>query len=391
MEDLETDYESKNLKKYKLMFFLLGNSSLLCFNVGINAIDIFNKICSRNDMGTILSKAYNFPASLFALSLCFFKPKNLKFTISLSLLAMTLLLISIQICTLMKQTEKYLFGISISIFGLFGIISALAFSSIFSLASQFDSVMGVYVSSGNGCCGVLASVLRIFTKALFSSENQLKTSSTTYFILAATITISTFVFFIVMSKDEIISKKLKDIKKKDSDEKVCSSKILTTIKTIWLEWISVFINFFITLSLFPGYVTRIKQPKALGDWTPIIVVTLFCIFDWIGRYLPSLFFYPKRTRAWIPHAIRFIYYPIFIIGIQDIVTVGEPWWTFFWTCTFALTNGYSSTVSFIYGINHEKLTLEDRSHSSFLMSFSINAGILFAMIISFGIDKLPTK
>ena len=143
-----------------------------------------------------------------------------------------------------------------------------------------------------------------------------------------------------------------------------------------------FLNFIITLTLFPGYTTDIRQGK-LNDWAFVLVTTVFCIFDWVGRYLPAVKLFPSRKYAWIPIIARLVFFIIFMLSIQCVIDVGEPYWTICWQIPFALTNGYSGTVSIIYGSNNEKCSMEQKKQASFLMTFAINAGILIAMFLTY--------
>jgi equilibrative nucleoside transporter 1/2/3 len=83
-----------------------------------------------------------------------------------------------------------------------------------------------------------------------------------------------------------------------------------------------------------------------------------------------------------------------MISIQGAVDLGEPWWTIAWMVPFAITNGYSGTVSLIYGSNHEKLTMMQRKYAGLLVSCAVNVGILLSMGLTFALPapvQLPFK
>ena len=69
-------------------------------------------------------------------------------------------------------------------------------------------------------------------------------------------------------------------------------------KTIWITWkplAVLFINFFITLSLFPGPVISMKSNTSnavlisFGSWLPIVLITTFNICDCLGRFILNEF------------------------------------------------------------------------------------------------------
>lgn len=51
---------------------------------------------------------------------------------------------------------------------------------------------------------------------------------------------------------------------------------------IWELLVAVFGSFFITLLVFPGLVAEV-QYCAIGDWAPILLVTVFSITDLITK------------------------------------------------------------------------------------------------------------
>lgn len=384
-EKITTQPTAENAQK--LLFFLLGNSSLLAFNIIINAIDIYIHLTHRIDMGTLLNRTYNIPNAITALILCIFKPTNYKISIISALSALAIIMALLPILMLVHIKESIVFWTSLIIIGIIGAICSLVFSSTFSLASQFGPIAGAMASSGCGCCGVLASVLRIITKAAARTEAATKYSNAAYFFFAAAIIAGTLFYFIFKTRNPEVRAKM--IPSSNGESAAISTRgTIDVIKAIWVSWLSVFSNFLITLSIFPGYVAQTAEPKSIGDWTPVIVVTLFCVFDWVGRAGPGWFIWPKRKFAWIPIALRFAFYPIFIIAIQKRISL-DPWWTFVFMIPFAISNGYFGTIQIIYGSNPEELTLEQRKFAGFLMSFSVNAGILCAMGLTFVLPTPP--
>lgn len=386
LEESEAKKKAMPANPESLMFFCLGNTSLLCFNIIINAIDIYNKLTGRTDMAGILNRTYNFPNALMALLLCFFKPTNYKISIIFALGSLSFIMCFLPIFILIDIDDRVMFYLTLSIIGLTGVISSLLFSSVFSMASQFSPVSSAMASSGCGCCGVLASVLRIITKAIAATGKANLYSTAAYFFISAAIIFFTLIFFIVKIRNPEIKEKL--VPKVEEKVSIFSRETITVIKSIWVSWLSVFANFLITLSIFPGYVTGTYAPPKIRDWTPVIVVAIFCVFDWVGRAGPGLKVWPPRLFAWIPIVLRFFSFPIFIFSIQKRFKA-EPWWTFAWMIPFAISNGYFGTVQIIYGSNPDELNSEQKKFAGFIISFAVNAGILCAMGLTFLMPKPP--
>lgn len=386
-ELLHNEEEQKPVPK--ILFFLLGNAALLAYNIAINAIDIFSPLFSKLNIniGADISRAYNIPSAIVSFILIFFKPKNLRISIIVSLtiliLVMCIMPILFSVESLKAQVRNLYWAVVIVI-GCMAIFSSLIFSSCYAFASQCGEQASAAVSSGNGACGVIAAFLRIITKLTLSKNDQI--SSVIYYTVAAVVIFMSLIYFIIVTKQNK-NNICQYLNQEGSSISLPSfHELFETIKIIWIEWSSVALNFVVTLTLFPGYVTDTRQGK-LGSWSFVLVTTVFCIFDWVGRFLPSVFMFPPRKFAWIPVVCRLLFFVIFMVSIQGAVDLGEPYWSICWQIPFALTNGYCGTVSLIYGSNHEKCSMEQRKQASFLISFAINAGILLAMCLTYAMPK----
>jgi equilibrative nucleoside transporter 1/2/3 len=366
----------------KLMFFLLGNASLFSFNLVINAADVYQNFTANPNIATNLSRAYNIPSSVTSLILCFLKPKCFNVTLKFNLIFATLILFALPLI-LLFDSQDVIYYLTIVCVGLLGVCSSFLFSSSNSLASQFGPKSGASVSSGCGICGIFAAVMRFATKGIFS-ENHLILGTFVYFIFAALIVLGTFIYIQYKFSDPSISLKLNQ---SENSLKFFSQDSLDTIKVIWLYWTSTFLDFCITLTLFPGYLAQVKTLSSLGSYTPLIITSVFQIFDFVGRSLPIYFMWPSEKFGYLPVLSRFIFFPIFILSLQQIISVDEPFWTFIWNIPFAFTNGYFGTISLIYGANHSQLSPEKKEYAGYLLSFSVNGGILLAMGLTF---CLPT-
>lgn len=77
---------------------------------------------------------------------------------------------------------------------------------------------------------------------------------------------------------------------------------LATLKITWKPTLSAFLNFFITLSLFPGVIVSIpsatatKDSFSFGAWMPIVLITMFNFSDCAGRFILGF-------ESWCPFQI----------------------------------------------------------------------------------------
>ena len=376
--------EKETVEPQSWLFFWLGNTSLLAFNIIINALDIYIAKTGNQSIGNDLNRAYNFPCSIMALILCFILIKNEKRMFIISFIILILVLCVMPILLLVDVSDKLCYWFTIICVGITGVFSSTIMSGSFSIATQFGNDAATKISSGNGCCGVIAALLRVITKAVFSSKEQERISSSIYFFLAAAIILATLIYFIMKMRNPEVEGKF--ILKQSDASGIQWSNIVSTMKIIWPLWLGEALDYMITLTLFPGYVAA--GPEGIfKSWNQVIITAVFNIFDWIGRSLPDKFIWPSSKYAPYPVIARLLFFPLEIISLQKIVNLGEPWFTVIMQIPFALTNGYFGTVCMIHGSNHQALNESQKATAGFLMTFAINAGIIVAMFLTYA---MPT-
>ena len=120
---------------------------------------------------------------------------------------------------------------------------------------------------------------------------------------------------------------------------------------IRVQAFNVAITFFITLSLFPGVTTAVttETPALQRGWYQIIMLTMFMVFDFLGRTLPRWFQWISAERLWIWVVIRLVFYPLFILCVKSPVFAHDAI-PIAIEIIFAFTNGYfGSTLVVWYG------------------------------------------
>jgi equilibrative nucleoside transporter 1/2/3 len=362
--DLESTHE--------VLFFVLGSASFLAFDTVCNAIDIFRDISGLANVGTLLTRAFNIPCAVVSLILLLFRPRNLRVTIlvSLAFLALTTALFTVVVMHSPKQEFRWIAIMA----GISGFFSAVLYSTTSSFLSQFEISALILSSNGIGCSGVVASGIRIMTKAAFTEESQRAMSSVSYFFLNAVLMLGIFTYAIYKLRQPCLTDKLL-LSPLNGPAPIFSRTAVEIIKVIGVQWLAVFLDYAITLSIYPGFLTRVKEVPEIGDWTPVIVTTLYCVFDWLGRHLPVRYrWFSKKT--WMMVGSRLFFYPAFVLSILEIVDLGDPLWTFAWLIPFAFTHGYVGTVSMANGSNPDELSDETKASAAALMALSIWLGTL---------------
>lgn len=361
---------------FHFLYFLLGTSGLMAFNMIINAIDVFLTLTGKSDIAVTLNRFYNIPNSITGLVLCFILPRNLKVFLIASLGGAILCLCLLSVFILVPMSEDIVYWGSMVCVLVAGIIGQSIVATTMATATHFSPEHAAHTASGLGFCGVIAALLRIVTKAALDSN----IGAVIYFSVGASIICATLVYLLYrLRSDSSLGFGLQS----DGASTERFGELRSVFKVIWPMWAAVCANFMVTLTLFPGYVTRLPFIDPLGSWVPVIVTTVFCIGDWVGRFLPSRVMWPSERWCWLPIYGRLVFFLVFILSISGVLDLGEPYWTFLWMVPFSVSNGYMSTVAIVYGSNHSELTVPQRQMAGLLMSFAISSGILLSMCLTY--------
>lgn len=67
-------------------------------------------------------------------------------------------------------------------------------------------------------------------------------------------------------------------------------------RVIWAYMLSIAVTYSITLCLFPGLESEIRNPT-LGEWLPILIMATFNMSDFVGKVSGSMARYENLTLA----------------------------------------------------------------------------------------------
>jgi len=279
-----------------------------------------------------------------------------------------------------------------------GLGDALTQGSVYGFAGQLSPLHTGAVMMGNGASGFMVSGLRLITKAMVSS---LYGSFALFFLLCGVQIAACIAGWFVLRRmpaaahlDSSLTKagwakcfggteEPKDAgviftELEDNDAKVHADDSeagemleLAAAQTAPLEeekeWMGinttalkrvfldirlpggmVFLNFATTLAVFPG-VTVEMQSSALGNWYPVLLITIFNGTDMLGRIVASYLYCaePPSKQALVRFTCaRLIMVPFFIVSVHPrwltSATVG-----FILLAAFGVSNGFVATQAMV--------------------------------------------
>jgi len=298
------------------------------------------------------------------------------------------------------------FILSMSFIVLVSFATSVLQGSTFGFAGQMPPKYTQAVMGGNGFAGLIVSIIRIITKALTEGGNNsmatVTLSTSTYFFACCATLLLCLISFIVllrfpfveyyMNKSNVIVNDVKNIQyekseiEKNDNEEV---SIFQTFKKIWVMGLSIVLCFLITIGIFPGLALSVKSvygPR-MESWLPVIMITTFNLFDFLGRSFPRIYVLPRKLTI-IFNISRIIFLPLFILCVNppilrnDIVAI-------IIMIFFAFSNGYLSSCIMMYG--PENVNDNEKVAAGTIMTFLLVFGITMGGNIGIVINEVFIK
>lgn len=130
-----------------------------------------------------------------------------------------------------------------------------------------------------------------------------------------------------------------------------------------------------------------SRSHSLNDsgWFQVIIISLFLVFDFVGRSLPAVYIAFNAKNIWIPTVARLLFFPLFILCVKPAL-IKFDYAAYAIMTLFALSNGYICTLLNIFAPSlvdtHEKET------AGLITIFSLNAGIIAGSFTGIGLSKI---
>ncbi|KAJ9563015.1 hypothetical protein OSB04_008175 [Centaurea solstitialis] len=214
--------------------------------------------------------------------------------------------------------------------------------------------------AGLAASGALTSGLRLITKAAFDKSSNGLRKGTMLFLA-----ISTFFEFLCIFLYSFVFGKLPIVKyyrmnaAREGSKTVASDLAAAGIQTEAADndtklpdrlsskqllfknidyAMDLFFIYVLTLSIFPGFLYENTGKHDLGSWYPLVLISVYNVWDLIARYIPLIEFLKMESRKGLMIAIlsRFLFIPAFYFTAK----YGDQGWMIMLISFLGLTNGY---------------------------------------------------
>ncbi|XP_057456921.1 equilibrative nucleotide transporter 1 [Lotus japonicus] len=352
-----------------IIYFTLGLGYLLPWNAFITAVDYFSYLYPDASVDRIFAVVYML-VGLFGLFLIIlYRHKSQAFVrinLGLALFVVSLLVVPLIDAFYIKGRVGLYGGfyVTAGAVALAGVADALVQGSIVGAAGELPERYMQAVIAGTGCSGVLVSVLRIFTKAVYPQDvSGLQKSANLYFAVSIVIMFVCMVLYNVAHKLPIMKyyDELK-IQVVNADEDIGPLTGSDWRSTVWdnvgrVKWygFGIMLIYVVTLAIFPGYITEDVHSQLLKDWYPILLITGYNVFDLVGKSLTAVYLLENAKIAIGSCIVRLLFFPLFFGCLHGPEFFRTEIPVTILTCLLGLTNGYLTSVLMILAPKTVKL------------------------------------
>ncbi|KAI1884616.1 hypothetical protein AGOR_G00228220 [Albula goreensis] len=153
-------------------------------------------------------------------------------------------------------------------------------------------------------------------------------------------------------------------------------------RVIWTYMMSIAVSYFITLCLFPGLESEIRNDM-LGDWLPILVMAIFNMSDFVGKILAALPYDWNGGRLLMLSCVRVVFIPLFIMCVYPVESpaLSHPAWPCIFSLLMGISNGYFGSVPMILAAG--KVPPEQRELAGNTMTVSYMTGLMMGSAVAY--------
>uniref|UniRef100_A0A8C6SZN1 Equilibrative nucleoside transporter 4 n=1 Tax=Neogobius melanostomus TaxID=47308 RepID=A0A8C6SZN1_9GOBI len=153
-------------------------------------------------------------------------------------------------------------------------------------------------------------------------------------------------------------------------------------RVIWAYMLSIAVTYSITLCLFPGLESEIRNPT-LGEWLPILIMATFNMSDFVGKILAAVPYDWSGGRLLFFSCLRVVFIPLFVMCVYPArrPTLSHPAWPCLFSLLMGVSNGYFGSVPMIQAAG--KVPPEQRELAGNTMTVSYMTGLMLGSAVAY--------
>ncbi|KAK1415728.1 hypothetical protein QVD17_31513 [Tagetes erecta] len=378
-----------------IIYFILGTGYLIPWNAFITAVDYFSYLYPTASVDRVFAVAYMVIGLISLLFIVFYSHKSnayVRINVGLGLFVVSLLVVPVMDVVYVKG-EVGVYGgfyVSVCAVALSGVADALVQGGVIGAAGEMPERYMQAVVAGTAASGVLISILRIFTKAVYSQDEiGLRKSANLYFIVSIVVMIVCIVLHNIAHRLPVI-KHYNDLKieavnnekeeKGDLTDAQWKSTLWDVVGTIKWYGLGTIMIYVVTLAIFPGYITEDVHSQILQDWYPIILITGYNVFDLIGKTLTSVYVIENSKVAIGASFARLLFFPVYFLCLHGPMVLRTEIPVTVVTCLLGLTNGYLTSCLMI--VAPKTVLLQHSEMAGIVLVLFLVVGLAIGSVVS---------
>jgi equilibrative nucleoside transporter 1/2/3 len=345
-----------------LIYFTLGCGYLLPWNAFITAVDYFTYLYPDASVDRIFASVYMLVGLACLLIIILYAHKSnafVRINVGLAIFVLALLIVPLLDLFYIKGRVGLYDGfyVTVGAIALCGLADALVQSGVIGAAGELPERYMQATVAGTAASGVLVSLLRILTKAVYSQDAEgLRSSANLYFAVSIVVMAVCVVFYNVAHRLPVMKyyNELKVLAVNEEKEEKGPLTGPVWRATLWdivgrVKWygFGIVLIYIVTLSIFPGYITEDVHSQLLKDWYSILLITGYNVFDLVGKCLTPVYLLKNSKVAIGGCVARLLFFPLFYGCLHGPEFFRTEIPVTFLTCLLGLTNGYLTSVLMI--------------------------------------------
>ncbi|XP_009591156.1 equilibrative nucleotide transporter 1-like [Nicotiana tomentosiformis] len=348
-----------------VIYFFLGSGYVLPRNVFITAVDYFTFLyptVSVDRIFAIVNMTLSLVCLLFIVGFANKSSCFVRINVGMFLYVVALVMVPLMDFWYVKGRVGVYGGfyVTVGLVGLTGAANGLVQGGVIGSAGELPDRYIQATLAGTAASGVLVSLLRILTKAIYPQDaDGLRKSANLYFIVSIAMMILCTILYNVAYRLPVIKYytdlKTRTVLNEEKEEKGGLTRglwrstlwdIVGTVKWYGFGILSIYV---VTLCIFPGYITEDVHSQLLRDWYPILLITGYNVFDLVGKSLTSICLLGNAKVAIFACYSRLLFLPLFYCCLHGPKFFRTELPVTILTCLLGLTNGYLTSVLMMLG------------------------------------------
>ncbi|XVE75061.1 hypothetical protein DITRI_Ditri12bG0067100 [Diplodiscus trichospermus] len=345
-----------------IIYFTLGVGFLLPWNAFITAVDYFSYLYPEASVDRVFAVVYMLIGLGCLLVIVFYAHKSeayVRINVGMGLFVVSLLVVPVMDAVYIKGRVGLYDGfyVTVGLVGLAGMADALVQGGLIGAAGELPERYMQAIVAGTAGSGVLVSVLRILTKAVFPQDaDGLRKSANLYFCTSIVVMVICIVMYNVAHRLPIMKYyedfKIEAVKEEKAEKGPLTGPVWRA--TLWnivgtVKWygFGIVLIYIVTLSIFPGYITEDVHSLLLKDWYPVLLIAGYNVFDLVGKSFTAVYLVENTKVAITACVVRLLFFPLFIGCLHGPQYFRTEIPVSILTCLLGLTNGYLTSVLMI--------------------------------------------